>query len=147
MSRVYWAGRKKPQPRLYNTAGPGSRPAPVEVPPEVKAEPRFLCLCEYGHSRSVAMARILHHHKQQAVACGWRTAGSGLAVLCDWADTIITMETHFAQRVPAPYRVKVIDANVGPDKWANPFNRDLLKLCDQFAQVNLSLPSAGFFTV
>jgi len=28
---------------------------------------KILCVCHYGHSRSAALVRMLHHHKHDAI--------------------------------------------------------------------------------
>lgn len=95
----------------------------------------FLCICQYGHSRSVACARALHIRGYSAVAAGAETCGSairnGLAL---WADAIIIMQPAFMAAVPEQYRSKVRVLDVGPDKWSNPYHPELAALID--AQLN-----------
>lgn len=52
---------------------------------------KWLCLCQYGHSRSVALARLLHSRGIPAVAAGVWTGGSAIAVLSEWADVIAVL--------------------------------------------------------
>ncbi len=93
---------------------------------------RVLCVCQYGHSRSVALARRLHHRKIVAVAAGWSTGGDALAVLSAWADVIAVMTPEIVNtHIPAEHRHKVADFNVGPDRWSNPYNHELLAICDK----------------
>lgn len=88
----------------------------------------YLCVCQYGHSRSVAMVRELHSRGLPAVACGWATAGTGLHWLSQWADVIFVMQAEFSQYVPEPYRHKVVAMDVGPDRWVNPYHPELAAL-------------------
>ena len=53
---------------------------------------RILCVCRWGHSRSVAMAKTLHHMKIEAVSGGFQGAGPEvLQMLSAWADVILPM--------------------------------------------------------
>lgn len=98
-----------------------------------------LCVCQYGHSRSVALARALHARRIPAVACGWLTAGTGLAALAAWADRIAVLEPGYAAHVPADHRAKIIVIDVGPDRWSNPYHPELAALVDRLAH------AAGLF--
>jgi hypothetical protein len=100
---------------------------------------KFLCVCQWGHSRSVALCRVLHHHGHVAIAVGIQRSGDGLTVLSDWADHILTLETGFAEFIPPQYRHKVIDFHVGPDRWSNPYNQELLKLLEGMARERLPM--------
>ncbi len=92
---------------------------------------RALCVCHYGHSRSVALVRRLHHRGIEAIAAGAHTAGwVGLKVLSEWASHIFVMEPQFIEQIPYEERDKVIVIDVGPDKWSNPYNPELLALVD-----------------
>lgn len=98
----------------------------------------YLCVCQYGHSRSVALARVLHGLGRSAVACGWGTAGTGLPHLCWWADKILILDSGFIKYIPETYRFKIVDFHVGPDRWSNPYNQELLGILKQM--VNEKLP-------
>ncbi len=93
---------------------------------------KALCICQYGHSRSVAMCRVLHHRNHEAVACGVGTALSAIPALVAWADVIILMQGTFAWSIPKEFGDKVVINDVGPDIWSNPYNPDLRALCDRF---------------
>lgn len=89
---------------------------------------KVLCICEYGHSRSVALARVLHGRKIPAVAIGRGTSGDAVKVLAEWADKIIVLQPCFAVCVPAAQQHKVIVFDVGHDRWSNPYNQELLAI-------------------
>jgi hypothetical protein len=89
---------------------------------------RFLCVCQWGHSRSVAAARALHYAEQSAIACGWQTAGDGLPVLCDWATDILILSDEFREKIPEAYRHKITSLHVGHDVWANPYHPELFAI-------------------
>lgn len=106
--------------------------------------PRFLCVCQYGHSRSVAMARTLHGMGYYAMAAGVGTTDSeGLSRLAGWADKILVMQPHFANRIDPAYLEKVVVMDVGHDQWSNPYNRDLLALCRRLVDEKLELVDMG----
>lgn len=100
---------------------------------------RFLCVCQYGHSRSVAMARALHAAGQDAIACGWQTAGSGLDHLCDWATDILVMDENYRPKILPTQQHKVKVLHVGHDVWANPYHPELYALVCKLAEQHLEL--------
>ena len=85
----------------------------------------MLCVCQYGHSRSVALARALHARKVPAVACGVATAGSALATLTAWAEHVLLLDDALRGAIPVADVGKVISFHVGPDRWVNPYNAEL----------------------
>lgn len=95
------------------------------------SETRWLCICHYGHSRSVALARVLHGQKLPAVAAGWTSSGDALTTLSAWADIIALMTPDGLAKIPPEHRHKVHDFNIGPDAWSNPYHPELLAICRQ----------------
>jgi hypothetical protein len=99
---------------------------------------KALCICQYGHSRSVALARVLRGAFNSAishvsnlydtVAIGWETAPSAVVLLSQWADVIFVLETSYISYVPMPCRGKVVVFDVGRDRWSNPYNQELSTL-------------------
>lgn len=96
---------------------------------------RWLCICQWGHSRSVALARVLHGRGEAAVAIGAGSSGDAIIPLSAWADRIALLEPGFKRYVPEEHWHKVVNFNVGPDRWSNPYNQELLailsKMVDQ----------------
>jgi hypothetical protein len=96
---------------------------------------KFLCLCHYGHSRSVALCRVLHARGHEAVPVGVGTSPSAIPRLCLWADKVVCLQEGFAKHVPPGFAGKVVIMDVGPDRWSNPYNQDLQKvlgkMCDE----------------
>lgn len=88
----------------------------------------ILTACHYGHSRSVCAARELHSRGIDAVACGLGTAGGWLPHLFEAADRIIIMDRDMISQIPREFWGKVRTCHVGPDKWSNPYNRELAEL-------------------
>lgn len=86
----------------------------------------WLCICQYGHSRSVALTRVLHGKRIPAVAAGWTTSGDAIAVLSKWADVIALMTPQGVHTIPESERHKVKDFDIGPDRWSNPYSHELL---------------------
>lgn len=89
---------------------------------------KFVCICSWGHCRSVALAKLLHERGHDAVAIGTQRSGTAAALLCEWADIICTLQPQFAEVVPAAHRGKIVCLDVGPDVWSNPYNQDLRQL-------------------
>lgn len=91
---------------------------------------KFLCICQWGHSRSVAMAKTLQEkYGHQAIACGVSGAESALIPLSEWADHILVMQPHYKDYVPYYQHDKVLITDVGRDRWSNPYSIELLELC------------------
>lgn len=101
---------------------------------------KYLCICQYGHSRSVAMCRELHRRKLEAVACGYGTAPSAIAVLGEWADRILILASEYTIRLPELKHLqqKVIYVPIGPDKWSNPYHPELAEICKKWFEENLT---------
>lgn len=94
---------------------------------------KFLCMCEYGHSRSVALARAFHAKNYAAVAMGRSTSGRAPWLLGDWATLIVAMAPNITPPVypwPLLMRKKIILFDIGPDRWSNPYHPELRKLCE-----------------
>lgn len=90
----------------------------------------YLCICQYGHSRSVGLARLLHGLGQPAVSIGIATCGTALQQLIPWAHRILLLDMAFQGSIPTNRYVDVIDMSIGPDIWQNPYSipmRDLLR--------------------
>ncbi len=98
---------------------------------------KFLCICQWGHSRSVALCRVLHGLGHGAVAIGECSNGGAIHPLSEWADKILVLQPMFADAVPQQHRVKIIDFDVGPDRWSNPYNQELLEILRQMVTLNL----------
>ena len=93
---------------------------------------KFLCICQYGHSRSVACTRILHLHGKDAVAIGWSTAGAeAIRLLSAWADKILLCDGQAKHYIQLIHTDKVLNFDPGPDKWSNPYNQELLDIFEQ----------------
>jgi len=88
----------------------------------------ILCVCKYGHSRSVAATRLLHRHGLEAIACGWHTNPKLLLQLCDMADRIIVLEASYRAYIPLHHWEKLSICDVGADKWRNPYDDELIEL-------------------
>jgi len=86
---------------------------------------RFLCVCQYGHSRSVCLTRVLHAKGYQAIAAGAHTSPDAIHWNAMWADHIVLLQPHFISAVPNGCRDKVVVFDVGPDRWSNPYNKEL----------------------
>lgn len=95
---------------------------------------KFLCICAYGHSRSVAMCRVLHSRGHGAVAAGHLTHGGAILPLAEWADKVVVMQEHMRNFVPPQFAHKVEVIDIGPDIWSNPYNHELLTLLEKHAE-------------
>lgn len=92
-------------------------------------KPLFLCVCQYGHSRSVALAREFHKRGYNAVAVGVGTAGKkAIEALSEHATRICLLEPHYENAIPPEDRSRVWVFNVGRDKWSNPYHPELASI-------------------
>ena len=91
----------------------------------------FLCVCQYGHSRSVALCRALHARNLRAVAAGTATAGSALALLAEDAQAIFLLDDSLRGGIPQEYQHKVVSFHVGADRWVNPYHPELREILDK----------------
>jgi hypothetical protein len=95
---------------------------------------KILTVCQYGHCRSVALARVVRKANNgsdpvEVVAVGWQTCGeAALRLLCGWADHIFILQGAYMDHIPPTHREKVVVFDVGPDVWANPYHPDLYGL-------------------
>lgn len=100
---------------------------------------KFLCICQYGHSRSVALCRVLHGLGHSAVAIGAGTSGDAIGSLAPWADKILTLQPGFGRIVPPDHFHKVIEFDVGPDRWVNPYHPELHAILSGMVKEKLGL--------
>ena len=79
-----------------------------------RADQRFLCICQGGNVRSVALStRLKQYHRRQAIAIGFeRVTPETLTLLCQWATHIVVMMPDYATVVPDAFRAKVTVADV-----------------------------------
>lgn len=90
-----------------------------------------LCVCHWGHSRSVALARLLHSKGQGAVAIGFASNGGAMDVLATWADRIFVLQADYRQYVPEEHQDKIVVFDVGPDRWVNPYHPELRAILER----------------
>lgn len=98
---------------------------------------KFLCVCEGGNSRSVGLAFLLKYYcGQDAIAYTWRhQSPETMEMLCNWAEHIVLMNNGWEDKIPEPYRTKIMVCDVGDDRYFQP-HPDLLKQCQVFIAKN-----------
>ena len=52
-----------------------------------------------------------------------------LKMLFDWADRIILVEDMMKKYVPKLYYSKLLILDIGPDRWGQSLNPELLQIC------------------
>lgn len=104
---------------------------------------RFLCVCQYGHSRSVALARRLHSRHVPAIACGVATAGPWLPSLLGWASHVLLLDDALRGAIPVEHAAKVVSFHVGPDRWVNPYHPELAALLEAMIDQRLPMIAKG----
>jgi hypothetical protein len=88
---------------------------------------KFLCMCQGGCVRSVALAHILKYpYEQDAIACGWEgNTPETREMLYKWADYIVLMQPEFIKHVPDDHHRKVRVADVGIDRFGSSTHSEL----------------------
>ena len=109
---------------------------------EIAVEPKkkFLCICEGGNVRSVAMARTLKDNfKQNAVAMSWACNDNViLEFAASWADYILLMQPKFIERLSDKlklengHKIRIVD--VGPDRFGTASHPELYEFVSKVAQ-------------
>jgi len=99
----------------------------------------YLCVCQYGHSRSVALTRVLHMCHVEAIAVGYRTSPDWLHLMSGVADKILILDSSYRRHILPVYHDKIIDMHVGPDRWANPYHKELLTILAGLVKDKLGL--------
>ena len=91
---------------------------------------KFLCVCQDGNVRSVAMAYQLHNkHGHEAVPVGWkRLSKASLDLFCEWADRIVIMQAEYADKIGDAFKSKILIAEVGRDRYGCKWGRGLPEL-------------------
>lgn len=85
----------------------------------------------------MALTRVLHGRFIEAVAVGAMTAPSAIACLAAWADKVIVLQKDFVIAVPIELRHKILIWDIGPDRWSNPYNQELLTLLEGLVRERL----------
>jgi len=102
---------------------------------------KFLCICQKGNSRSVALAYLLKKMGHYAIAVGYSTTPRDLLKqLCKWADQIILVAPRMMKYIPERYRGKVLVFDVGTDVYFKGYDKGLLDKYKQYikeAQVQI----------
>lgn len=101
----------------------------------------YLCVCAYGHSRSVALCRTLHGRGVHAVAAGVRTAGDALELIGQRAEKVLVLDDALLPVIPKSLASKVVSFHVGPDRWVNPYHPELRAILEKM--VDEKLPGVG----
>jgi len=93
---------------------------------------KVLCVCQAGTVRSGALVLACKARGYDALQAGVSfNPLPTLTMLANWADVILLAQPEFAAFLPAglpPGKVK--DTGLGPDRWGNPLNPELLALAD-----------------
>ena len=102
-----------------------------------------LCVCQYGHSRSVALAREFHKRAIPAVAMGVATAGQAGEVLMREAAAICLLDYALRGAIPGGHGAKVDSFHVGHDRWVNPYNTELAGILSKMVDEKLAVPAGS----
>jgi predicted protein tyrosine phosphatase len=97
---------------------------------------KFLCVCDGGNVRSVALAYVLHDRLgHEAIAVGrQRVSPQTLRTFCAWADRVVVLQPHMEESIPEEFRPKVWCVDVGPDRFGLSIHPELLALAERGAK-------------
>lgn len=95
---------------------------------------KILTICEYGNSRSVALAWMLkEQHGKEAIAIGiCCTSPETFAMMCAWADTIIVTVGHISHPILNVFGGKVKVWDVGRDVYFLGYKEELIKKYQEY---------------
>lgn len=94
---------------------------------------KFVCMCQKGNCRSVALAFLLKKMGHYAVAIGWKTVDPEIKRhLFEWADQIIVMRGYILKHVERPYRKKTVVFNVGRDTYFKGHDETLIGMLKDY---------------
>ncbi len=109
---------------------------------------KVVTMCQGGHVRSVGLKyKLTYEYGHEVLACGWESnTPETRAMLFNWADVIVIMQSKFEQYIPAEFHNKpdgtrkLYCYDVGEDNYHNPFHPSL--------QANLKhmIEAHGLFT-
>lgn len=75
------------------------------------------------------MASAIREYGDEALPAG---AGSGeIKELADWADRVIVVEEALMDALPDTIKQRAELIELGPDRWGDPANPELLGICRQ----------------
>lgn len=93
---------------------------------------RFLCICQGGNVRSVALAFLLKYMGEQdaIAASAEKNTEDTLTMLWDWADYVIVLAENVLPFLPKAVTTgrKFVMVDVGPDRWGTALHPELLGL-------------------
>lgn len=95
----------------------------------------ILTICQGGAVRSVCLARLLKDkdvvgRTNDAIAASWQwNSGMTLLMLGAWADLVVVMEPYMLEKIPSTLRDKAKICDVGPDRFGNSQNPELIAIC------------------
>lgn len=100
---------------------------------------KILTVCHQGLCRSVGMADVLKMHFEpvDVVPVGIKSNTTILPILFAWADHIIIMQPHMAEKIPEEFHSKILVCDVGPDRYKNSKNRELIDQVWNWARQNV----------
>lgn len=107
---------------------------------------RILCVCEEGNNRSVTLAQRLRYHNHETIAVGInRHSATTIDMLVRWADLVITVDRPVHIYVLQHHQIaKQVELwNIGPDKYPRPFNKELMRICDDLIKKFHQTPNQG----
>jgi hypothetical protein len=97
--------------------------------PASERKKKFLCVCQKGCNRSVFLAYRFKRMGHSAIPIGWLTESpETVSLLCSWADHIVVLEAAFKDKIPPEFHDKVLEIDVGPDKWGPRWHAELRRL-------------------
>lgn len=98
-----------------------------------------LCVCTYGHCRSVALTRVLHSCGLEAVAVGHHTSPKWLAIMSAVAEKILLLDEDMRRHIMPMHHHKIVVMHVGHDRWVNPYHKELNELLRGLVRQNLGI--------
>lgn len=101
---------------------------------------KIITMCRQGLCRSVALADVLklHFEPVDVVPIGhFGNTKEAQQMLFTWADKIVVMEEHYRAHVPEEFHPKTMVCEVGPDRYGNSKNPELIGMVWRWTRKHL----------
>ena len=110
---------------------------------------KILCVCDGGSVRSAALASVLKHHMgHEAIAIGRQCVSRAtMVMMCEWADSIAIMHDGMIESIPDLLRPKIVNLEVGEDRWGLKIDPELKEIMLAKANSNYAYAKPSWETM
>lgn len=102
---------------------------------------KILCVCDHGLCRSVSLAQLLAAKGYETRIKALYSTSPKLVTIDDivWSDKTVCLSNNSSfypwyTSLPQALKEKIIHCDMGPDRWADPNNVELVRLLQYFIE-------------